>query len=305
MLAGIDIGGTKCVIVKGDKSGRVTGKVSFATTGCRETLERIYKEVGKLTEITAIGISCGGPLDEKRGIILSPPNLPGWDEVHIKEELEVRFGVPVNLRNDANACAVAEWRYGAGRGCNDMVFLTFGTGLGAGIIANGRLLSGSRGLAGEVGHIRLAGSGPVGYGKTGSFEGFCSGGGLAKMGRAIAKAAMENGDMPLFVKGGCIDNITAADIAAAARSGDKYARKAFRISGKRLGEGLAVICDVLDPELIIIGSIFARCRDLLEPYMLPVLKSEALAPCPVTVPLLGERIGDVAAIAVAAEAEFC
>ena len=87
MLAGIDIGGTKCAVVKGDKSGRVTGKVSFATAGCRETLERIYKEIGRLTEVTAIGISCGRPLDEKQGVILSPPNLPGWDEVHIKEEL--------------------------------------------------------------------------------------------------------------------------------------------------------------------------------------------------------------------------
>lgn len=144
-------------------------------------------------EIRSVGISCGGPLDPVRGIIQSPPNLPGWCDVPITEIVRAKTGVPVFLQNDANACALAEWRFGAGRGTQNMVFLTFGTGLGAGIIVNGGILNGASGMAGECGHVRLASDGPVGYGKAGSFEGFCSGGGLARQGREAAEKAILSG----------------------------------------------------------------------------------------------------------------
>ena len=116
------------------------------------------------------------PLDTRRGVIQAPPNLPLWDEVPICALLSERYGCPAYLQNDANACAIAEWRFGAGRGTRNMVFLTFGTGLGAGLILDGRLYEGANGMAGEAGHLRLAADGPEGYGKRGSFEGFCSGG---------------------------------------------------------------------------------------------------------------------------------
>lgn len=153
-------------------------------------------------EIAGIGISCGGPLDSRRGVILSPPNLPGWDEVPVKAYFERETGAPAMLRNDADACAVAEWRYGAGRGCRNMVFLTFGTGFGAGLILNGALYSGSCDMAGEIGHIRAPGDPayrPVGYGKSGSFEGYCSGGGIAELGRAIALEAHPAGPAGLLL----------------------------------------------------------------------------------------------------------
>ena len=118
-----------------------------------------------------IGISCGGPLDSKKGMIYSPPNLPGWDKCLLQRYLQMKFGVETALQNDANACALAEWLMGAGRGTSNMVFLTFGTGMGGGLILNGRLYSGTNDLGGEVGHIRLAKDGPVGFGKAGSFEG--------------------------------------------------------------------------------------------------------------------------------------
>ena len=167
---GIDIGGTKCAVVKGDLNG-ITDKISFATEGCEGTLARIFDAVESLLPATAIGISCGGPLDDRRGVILSPPNLPGWDEVYITDMLRDRFSIPAYLCNDANACALAEWKFGAGRGSRNMIFLTFGTGLGAGLILDGRLYSGTSGMAGEVGHVRLDDDGPVGFGKRGSFEG--------------------------------------------------------------------------------------------------------------------------------------
>ena len=125
MYIGIDIGGTKCAVILGDENLNIIKKVRFDTTTRDETLERIYSEVAELPKCRGIGISCGGPLDEERGVILSPPNLPGWDEVHIVEELERRFGMPAALVNDANACAIAEYSFGAGKGSRNMVFLTF------------------------------------------------------------------------------------------------------------------------------------------------------------------------------------
>ena len=97
-----------------------------------------------------MGISCGGPLDASSGVILSPPNLPGWDNVKIVQMIEEKFGVPCGLQNDANACALAEWRFGAGKGTKNMIFLTFGTGMGAGLILDGKLYAGTNGMAGEI-----------------------------------------------------------------------------------------------------------------------------------------------------------
>ena len=154
MKLGIDIGGTKCAVVLGDENG-IVKKIRFATTDYHETMENIRAAIREMGDFDAIGISCGGPLDSKRGVILSPPNLVGWDDIHITEMLSEEFGVPAYLCNDADACALAEWKFGAGKGTENMIFLTFGTGMGAGLILNGRLYSGTNGMAGEVGHMRM------------------------------------------------------------------------------------------------------------------------------------------------------
>ena len=120
---GIDIGGTKCAVVKGDLENGVKEKIRFATTGKDETLKNIFDAVEKLMPAEAIGVSCGGPLDEKTGVIMAPPNLPEWDGVPITDMLKERFGVKAKLLNDANAGALAEWRFGAGRGSENMLFL--------------------------------------------------------------------------------------------------------------------------------------------------------------------------------------
>lgn len=303
MYIGLDIGGTKCAVILGDSQGNIVKKIKFATTSKDETLNNIFSAVEELGECQSIGISCGGPLDEEKGLILSPPNLPGWDNVPIVDMLRERFHVPAKIMNDANACAVAEWRFGAGQGVDNMVFMTFGTGLGAGLILNGRLYSGGCGLAGEIGHIRLADHGPVGYGKSGSFEGFCSGGGLYKLGCGLAREYMQRGITPAFVKNGELDSFTAADMAAAARNGDECALEAFKLCGKMLGQGLATVCDILNPDVVVIGSIYARCRDLLEENTHKWLQIEALPAVAEHVKILpaalGEQIGDVAAISVA------
>lgn len=228
MYIGVDIGGTKCAVVCGERPDKIAEKVAFKTEGIKKTLDRISEIIEGIGSACSIGISCGGPLDEKRGIIMSPPNLPGWDDIHITELLKSRFGVPVGIRNDANACALAEHRYGAGRGTENMVFLTFGTGLGAGIIIGGKLYGGTNGMAGEVGHIRLSKDGPVGYGKRGSFEGFCSGGGIAQLGKALAVKAINEGNPPAFCASlSDMDSITAKKIAECAAEGDATALEGY------------------------------------------------------------------------------
>ena len=191
--------------------------------------------------------------------------------------------------NDANACALAEWRWGAGRGCRNMVFLTFGTGMGGGLVLNGRLYEGTNDLAGEVGHLRLADQGPVGFGKAGSFEGFCSGGGMAQ----AMRARLAPGD----------PECTANDVFDRAAKGDPAAREVVEQTGLYLGRGLAILVDLLNPERIILGSIFARRRDVLWPIAKRTLESEAipgaLRVCEILPATLGESLGDCAALAAA------
>ncbi len=285
MLIGIDIGGTKCAVTLGDRQGNVLQKRRFATTEVYETLENILSSAKELAEgksIAAAGISCGGPLDEEKGLILSPPNLPDWDKVPIVKLVSDALGVPAFLQNDANACALAEYRWGAGKGCKHMAFLTFGTGLGAGIIVDGKLLRGATGNAGEIGHVRLTPDGPVGYGKAGSMEGWCSGGGLAQQG---GKPAVE--------------------LAQDAARGDQKALAVFEQCGEMLGRGLAILVDILGCERIVIGSIYARCEHLLKESMWKTLRQEALpqaaAACEIVPSGLGEGLGDAAALITALE----
>ncbi len=320
-VLGIDIGGTKTALVLGNTnsddgpSKLIVDKRAFPTKADRgykavideifETAEKILGTKGiKAKDLSSIGISCGGPLDSEKGIIYSPPNLPDWDAVPLVKLLEDRFEVKSFLQNDANACALAEWRFGAGRGYSNMIFLTFGTGMGAGLILDGQLYTGANDMAGEVGHIRLAEEGPIGYGKPGSFEGFCSGGGIAGLGKTLAKEELEKGNKPSFCKSfDELDNITAKSIAVSANEGDKTAQKVYDICGEYLGRGLAVLIDILNPQAIVIGSIFERSGQLLEKAMYKALNKESLplslSACKILPAALGDSIGDFAAIGVA------
>lgn len=303
--AGIDIGGTKCAVIVGDDNG-VKEKIRFDTTDVNDTLGNITKAAEKLGVGEAIGISCGGPLDSKKGIIMSPPNLPGWDNIEIVKMLEEKFGVPVGIQNDANACALAEWKYGAGKGCENMIFLTFGTGMGAGLILDGRLYSGTNDMAGEIGHIRMESYGPVGYGKSGSFEGFCSGGGIAEIGKTVARERLQCGKSVSFCGGyDELEKITAKKIADCAKSGDMEAQRVYDICAEKLGAGLSILIDILNPEKIVIGSIFERSGELLRKKMQRVIDREALFyarnVCEIVPAKLGDSIGDWAALAVAAD----
>lgn len=313
-IVGIDIGGTKCAVSYGLYDGneiKLIEKKKIKTGGAQETISRLIGWVDSLIvvhglgpeDIYAIGISCGGPLDSQKGIILSPPNLPGWDRVAIVERFENHFHIPVYLQNDANACALAEWKIGAGRGTQNMVFMTFGTGLGAGLILNGQLYAGSNSNAGELGHIRLSDFGPVGYGKSGSFEGFCSGGGIAQLARMKVLEKLQQGKSVGWCNSEQLDDITTQQVAEAALQGDELAKEIFKISATYLGKGIAIVVDLLNPDMIVIGSIYTRVSQLMESCLKETLEKEALAQsceaCQIATSALGENIGDYAALSVA------
>ena len=318
-IIGIDIGGTKCAVIIGriNEDGRVelVRKTSFPTEtskGFDYTIDSIFSSTDRLLEqseltpgdISAIGISCGGPLDSRKGIVMSPPNLPGWDNIPIVDLFEQRYGIRTALQNDANACALAEWKYGAARGYENAIFLTFGTGMGSGLILNGRLYAGTNDMAGEVGHIRLEKTGPVGYGKAGSFEGFCSGGGIAQLARILALEKLQMGEKVSFCEGiEQLDSITAKSVAEAAFTGDALAREVYRICGNYLGSTLAILIDILNPEVIVLGSIYGRAQELIEPEMRNVIQRECVSHsrrvCQIVPAGLGENIGDFAALSVA------
>jgi glucokinase len=300
-IIGIDIGGTKCALSIPVGDDGVREVVRFATTDRASTLERIFSEIAKLkpTRETVFGVSCGGPLDSAKGLILSPPNLPGWDRIAICAMLTERFGGRAFLMNDANACALAEWQFGAGRGCQSMIFLTMGTGMGAGLILDGRLYEGITGNAGEVGHMRMAARGPVGYGKAGSFEGFCSGGGIAQIARE--RVAAHAGAS--LLKDVALEKLSAREVGQAAEKNDALALSIWREVGGKLGEALAIFIDVLNPERVVIGSIYQRCERFIAPAMNEVIRREALPDsardCQVVPAKLGDEIGACAAVAIA------
>jgi glucokinase len=294
-LLGFDIGGTKCSVTLGTGAGEIVETVRFPTQGGPDTvLDRLSGAAGELEARhpqlapAACGVSCGGPLDSRRGLVLSPPNLPGWDHVPVTSRLGAALGVPCFLENDANACALAEARLGAGRGASSVVFCTMGTGFGAGLVLDGRLYRGACDGAGEIGHVRLTGEGPVGYGKAGSVEGYAGGSGIA----ALARLRLG-------------EELDAKRLAEMAGDGDAGALAVYSQVGRMLGRALAIVVDVLNPEVIVLGSIFARSERLLRPAMEAELAAEALplnlAACRVVPAALGERLGEHAALMVAAE----
>ncbi len=290
-LIGIDIGGTKTAIVVGMVNGAILDKIKFKTPiSYSETMSIIYNKLEELIAtyktIYSIGISCGGPLNSKKGIILAPPNLPSFVNVEIVRDIENKFHIPTFLDNDANACALAEWKWGNGKGFNNLIFLTFGTGLGAGLILDGKIYCGRDGYAGEIGHLRLNDEGPLCYRKKGTFESFCSGSGISKL------YAMKYRE-----------KLSAKHICRKANEGDSKALDIISESAMYLGKGLSLLIDILNPQCIIIGSIYSRDEHLFKDIMLKYIKEEALEESIAELKIypsgLKENLGDMAALGVA------
>ena len=312
---GVDIGGTKTAVVLSAEPPAMLGRIEFPTLpeqGPERAIALIEQSIYRLVDslgidrarLGGIGVSCGSPQNQAAGVIQAPPNLATWVDVPITEILREEFGIDCRLENDADAGAVAEHRYGAGQGTRYMIFLTMGTGLGAGVIADGRLYRGASGQAGEIGHVRLTPSGPVGYYKAGSVEGWASGGGMAQVAAQEVEAAIRRGEATALaarLNGNGV--VTAKDVAEAAQQGDALARRILESTGSRLGEAMAILVDVFNPERIVVGGLAMRLGESLLGPARRTMEREALPAsarvCRVVPAALGERIGDVAAICVA------
>jgi len=266
-VIGVDLGGTQIRALRTDLAGEKAARaeqLTQAQQGPQAVLSRILKTVREVMEgvpqeeIMGLGIGAPGPIDSA-GVVHDPPNLPGWPGISLVEELSGPLGLPVYAGNDANLGALAEHRFGAGVGVEHLVYLTVGTGIGGGVISHGRMLTGWRGFAAEIGHQTLDPDGPLcGCGQPGHLEAFASGPAIARQ----ARLALEQGrssTIPEHAKG----PVTAASVAAAAMAGDALAIELLRQAGTYLGLGLANVIHILEPQRILIGGGVSRAGELL------------------------------------------
>ncbi len=309
-VIGIDIGGTKLAAVLADKDGNILQKARKPTESEKGPQHAVQLLLGMVDEvlglsglsreeISGIGVSCGGPLDTKTGVVYSPPNLPGWDALPLKDMIESEFHIPTVLENDANASALAEARFGGGRGYNYVLYMTMSTGIGGGIVANGEIYHGANDSAGEVGHQILLPDGPLcGCGKHGCLEALCSGPSIAR--RAQEAITDQSNTNILKLAGGQIDHVRSEHVLQAARNGDALAVALMEETAYYMGWGIANLVNILNPQIVLLGTIAVAAGDLLltsirrtVAEMAMQRPSEAVKIMPAE---LGDSIGDLAAI---------
>jgi glucokinase len=271
LLIGVDLGGTQIRALLVDGQGKALNRASTLTRpddGLEAIIRRIEdtvrRAVGNIPwgQIRGIGVGAPGPVDPWTGVVVGAPNLPGWQDVPLRDIMAETFGLPVCLGNDANLAALAEHTYGAGVGVDHMIYMTISTGIGGGIIVNGELLLGAGGLAGEIGHQTLVDDGPLcGCGNRGHLESLASGPAIARAARE--EVARGHGRHILQLARGVADAIDARIVAQAASDGDPTAEIIIRRAATYVGIGLANLCNILNPELIILGGGVTRVGHLL------------------------------------------
>ncbi|HYN84445.1 MAG TPA: ROK family protein [Pyrinomonadaceae bacterium] len=285
LIAAVDVGGTKIALGLSDLEGRALPFRRFPTKverGARPIVEQALDELEKMAaeaggRVAAVGVGCGGPLNRGRGLILSPANLPGWDEFPIVDLIRGRFGVPVELDNDANAAALAEHAYGAGRGAEDMVYMTISTGIGGGVIIGGRLIHGIGDAAGEVGHMIVKPGGhPCGCGSRGCLETICSGTSIARRARERLAGGARGSAL---LEGGGLGDVTARAVAEAARAGDPLAAEVWDETIEYLALGVGNVIAAFAPEAVVLGGgVSTAGEQLLGPLRRRVRESVKIAP---------------------------
>ena len=301
-VIGLDIGGTKTACVEGTLDGCILQRVEMQTHA-KESFAATFPEIIRHVEtliataghegrtIAAISVSIGGPLKIGEGILINPPHLPGWHGAPLKARLQEAFpGLPVFVEHDGNAGALAEFHFGVGRDRRDLrhlIFLTFGTGIGAGLIVNGQILRGASDTAGEIGHWRLAEDGPLAFGKRGCWESFASGAGLLHLAAQMFPARW-SGDRPI------------RELVDAILRGDDDAIQVAAVAGHWMGRGLALLIDAFNPQVIVFGSLGVVLGERILGPARKVIAEEALpqaaAACELLPSILGSSIGDVASV---------
>jgi glucokinase len=299
MIAGINVGGTTCSALVADKDGQVAERFAWPAHSERgpqamikEIVSALRSMLAKHGNIERIGIAIGGPMTGPAGVIESPPHLPGWDNLDLGAVLRKTFDLPVRIEHDAAACAFAEYLWGTFAGAHGLVYLTCGTGSGAGVVIGGRVIRGTGGASCEVGHSRLAYVGPKVWGKVGSVEAYCSASSLALLAAWRFPDRWDSEALP-----------DPSEITSLAVKGDPEAREVLRISACGVGQLCANIADFLAPDVILLGSL---ARYVGEPWLRVVCDtfSEEVHPrlqsrtrvAPAT---LGEAVQDLSGIAAA------
>jgi len=315
-LLGIDIGGTKSAVCVGDETGtiRISRRIPTQTpdgpeVGIRRIVElarEVLTEAGvPLDQIAAVGISAPGPVSLKRELMLEPPNMKGWVNVPLIKMFGDALGRPTYMNNDANACALAEYLFGSCRGTPNLVYLTMSTGLGAGFIANGRIVQGVTDLGGEVGHHVLDIQGPpCPCGQRGCWEIYCGGMNVANrlrdriVGEKIKTAILDRA-------GGDPAKIDFKAFLEAVKAEDAFALEAWDEYLDRLAQGIGTVIQFMNPEVILLGTIAIHAGDfLIVPLRRRVPRycwKPGFDACRIVPSALGTRIGDLSALAVAIE----
>ncbi len=294
---GINIGGTQSSVSIGDEEGRMLDTFEWPTQaqrGYKDTLGEIAENACRMADkhhVAAAGVAIGGPLDTASGTVLGPPNLPGWDDVPLRDTLQKRLGLPTRVEHDAAACALAEYRFGKLDGASNLVYLTCGTGFGAGIVIDGKIFYGANGRHPEIGHWGILEGGPKAFGKSGSAEAVCSGKGLKRLASWLFPERWQK-NVP-----------TERTIVALAQTGDTDALKVVRFHAERTGELCAKVAEMLCPDCIVLGSLARHIGTLwVEPVQSSYTKEvlDRIGQTTRVIPsTLGERLQDLSALAVA------
>lgn len=311
----LDIGGTKLAagVVRAD--GTVLSSARCPTDvaeGPDAVLDRLFALGEKVLatagthpdDLLGTGIGCGGPLDPRTGVLIRPPHLPGWIDVPVVSLARERYGLPAVLDNDGTAGAAGEWRFGAGRGCRHLLYLTVSTGIGGGVVLDGRTFRGAAGNGGEPGHVTVRSDGRAcrGCGRAGCLEAYASGTAVAERG-AEAVAAAEAAGRPTALAGK--RPLTAADVAEAAAQGDPVASGVWEETVEALGTGLTSLVNVFEPETVVLGGGVTRSGDQLLVPVRRIVAARAMGPAARTARIVtasgGDRAGVLGAAAIAVE----
>ncbi len=303
----IDLGGTKILAAIISSKGQIMAKerrLTLADKGPQVVINRIFSVIDHLlnqrninsSQLGGISIAAAGAIDSKKGLVTSSPHLPGWHDVPLRDIVREKYRVNTFLINDANATALGEHHFGVGQGVNNLVLLTLGTGIGGGIIINGRLYSGASGSAGEIGHTTIDVNGPrCSCGNSGCLEALVSGTAVAR--DAIRRIRQgEKSSLTKIVKGDKIEDITAEEVLAAARAGDSLASEVILKAATYLGIGLANVVNIFNPEMIIIGGGMAKMGDLLLNPARQVVKEKTFQLSAQAVQIVPTQLGEDAAV---------
>lgn len=301
LLLGLDIGGTKCAALVGDTAGRVIDRMQWPSDVQRgpaamigDLIDHAKTLIAKHPGVSRVGVPVGGPMDADAGIIQSPPNLPGWDNVPLKQLLHDALSLPVAVEHDAAACALAEYHWGAAGGQSRVAYLTCGSGFGVGLVFNAAPYHGAAGKSIEIGHVRYRDDGPVAFNKQGSFEAFAAGNSLPRL--AKWKFPQRWADQPP----------TGQQLSMLAADGDQQARQVIDLNARAVGDACALLGDLLMLDIITLGSLgrylgdawLAAVRRHFHAQVLP----QVAATCRVEPAGLGDQLQDCSALVVAMQA---